>query len=75
MIVYDGKYRYMRNDDVDAGPIKWPKHTVTLMYDHVNSYYRVYCSVCGMLSGPYKDKERAENRKSTHDRGQDAGAD
>ena len=52
-----------------------PKHTVHIMYDHVNSYYRVYCNVCGMLSGPYTDKERAENRKSTHDRGQDAGAD
>ena len=50
--------------------------TVTVVYTSgdVKWHYEVRCSKCGLLGTMYTRKE-AENRKSTHDREQDAGAD
>lgn len=60
-------------------PTELPKHVVTIEQhtagSRFNYVYVVRCNVCGQLARPYDNVKDAQNRKSTHDRGQDAGAD
>lgn len=54
------------------------EHVTDILVVYTNGvpkwYYEVRCSLCGSL-GTYMERTKAENRKSTHDRVQDAGAD
>ena len=51
-----------------------PKHIVTIQYHMDTENFTIHCSVCGSL-GYQATMQKALNRKFTHDRGQDAGAD
>jgi hypothetical protein len=52
-----------------------PEHKVVIRYHMDTQDFTVWCSVCGYLGRPKKTWAQAMNRKSTHERGQDAGAD
>lgn len=51
-----------------------PHHVVTIRYNEKYKEYIPNCNLCGIL-GRYDSWVRANNRRSTHLRGQDAGAD
>jgi ribosomal protein S27E len=53
--------------------LQLPTHNVTIMYHMDTENFTVHCNVCGSL-GTYPTAGRAENRKDTHDRGQDTGS-
>jgi hypothetical protein len=52
-----------------------PRHVVTIKYNPFPDGWQLHCNLCGKFPRVYQTWERANNRRSTHIRGQDAGVD